>query len=125
MAHVQASAHEISAAGIVPEGLVKRLDHIATWEPADSPRALAIKEAADVLRNMPVRLRDSARIEDPRFAIKSYRIDTSVEAKEMRIVLFAEHGQRNVIGVLTFDSPEAYEYATIVLKNYDKLEGIK
>lgn len=116
---------EIPVAGIVPEGLVKRLDHIATWEPADSPRAIAIKEAADTLRNMPVRMRDSARIEDERFRVKSYRIDASVEGKELRIVLFADHNQKNVCGVLTFDSTEAYEYAQLILKNYDKIEGIK
>lgn len=119
--------NDFPASGIVPEGLVKRLDHILTWEPADSPRGLAIKEAADVLRHMPVKMRDAERMEDSRFAVKSYRVDTSLaeDAKEMRIVMYAEHAQKNVIAVLTFDSVEAYEYAQIVLKNYDKLEGIK
>lgn len=110
--------------GVVPEGLIKRLDSMVNWEPPDSPRAAAIREAADVLRNLPPKQSDAKRLDNLALAIKGYRIDTSEDPKEMRIVFFGLHGQKHVLGYLTFDSSEAYEFASGILRNYDELEGI-
>lgn len=82
-------------------------------------------EVAQVSAPIPTRKEDEARLDEEAFAVKSYRVDTCVEEKEMRLCFFGEHGQRRLLGYLTVDSPEAYEFASLVLKNYDKLEGIK
>lgn len=111
--------------GIVPEGLVKRLDTMVTWEPADSPRAAALREAADVLRKLPTRFGDAARLEDGRFEAKGYRIDSDDDEKQLRLVFYSTAGQRDVLAYMLLDSAEAYEYATAILKNYDRMEGIK
>lgn len=111
--------------GVVPEGLVKRLDTMATWEPDDSPRAAALREAADTLRAWPPKQSDGKRLENPAFEINGYRVDPAENIKQMRIVFYGEHGQKQVLGHLTLDTPEAYEFAALILKNYDALEGIK
>lgn len=111
--------------GVVPEGLVKRLDAMVGWEPADSPRAAAIKEAADVLRHLPTRQSDEKRLDDPLFLAKGYRIDTDDSAKQMRVVVFGEHGNKRVLSYSLLEANEAYEMASAILKNYDTLEGIK
>lgn len=112
-------------AGIVPEGLVKRLDTIATWEPADSPRAAAIKEAADVLRNMPIKLNDKKRLVSPAFQADGYRIETDVGRKEVRFICYENTDRTNLLAYLVFDSAEAYEFAGTILKAYDKVEDVK
>lgn len=111
--------------GIVPETLVRDLEKFAAWEPADSPRATAMREAAEVLRKLPVRQRDTDRIDNKDFAIRAYRIDTAEEAKEMRIVFYNLAGQKSVLGYLELKAPAAYDFANDVLQHYDQLEGIK
>lgn len=118
-------AKDDTLGGIVPEGLVKRLDTMAGWEPADSPRAAAIREAADVLRTLPTRQSDGVRLHDPHFQSHSYRIDSNKEEGEMRLVIFRNSGQQQVLGYMVMTTPESYELAQVVLKNYDLLEGIK
>lgn len=111
--------------GIVPENLVRDLRQFAAWEPSDSPRAEAMLRAADVLSTLPVKQTDSQRIKNDAFAIRGYRIDTSVEAKCMRIVYFHEKGNQGVSGVLELQSNNAYEFAHDILKRYDEVEGIR
>lgn len=111
--------------GIVPENLCRDLEKFAAWEPADSPRAIAMREAADVLRKLPVRQRDADRIDNSAFAIQSYRIDTDEESKGLRIVFYNLAGQKSILGFMELRSPAAYDFATDVLKNYDQIEGIK
>ena len=113
------------AASIVPEGLVQRLDTMVGWEPPESPRAAALKEAADVLRKLPTRQTDSDRLKDPLFVVEGYRIDTNTEAKGMRIIFFGEPDDKKVLAVTTLRSSDAYEFAQDILKKYDILEGIK
>lgn len=111
--------------GIVPEGLVKRLDTMSGWEPPNSPRAEALKEAADVLRTLPTIQKDGERLHDPHFQSHSYRIDSNKEEGEMRLVIFRNSGQKQVLGYMVMTTAESYELAQVVLKNYDQLEGIK
>lgn len=120
----RAEVAEMSPGGIVPEGLVKRLDSMVGWEPSDSPRAVALKEAADVLRNLPKKLSDERRLDDPAFQSRSYRIDTHQESSTMRIVYYGQSGQKEVLAFAVLSTPESYEMAQAILKNYDKLEGI-
>ncbi len=116
---------KIAPGGVVPENLCRDLEKFAAWEPADSPRAVAMREAAATLRKMPVVMSDHKRIDDAAFAIQSYRIDTSVESKDMRIVFFNLAGQKTLLGYLEMKAPASYDFATDVLKHYDELEGIK
>lgn len=109
----------------VPENLVRDLEKMATWEPKESPRAAAMLEAADVLRHLPVRQSDEARIDSPALRFKGYQMHSNVTRKIMRIVCFGKEAQRDVRGYFELDPTEAYEFAHTILKNYDKLEGIK
>lgn len=111
--------------GIVPETLCRDLEKFAAWEPADSPRAVAMRDAAKVLATLPTRQRDKDRLDSDAFEIKGYRIDTSDESKAMRIVFFNLVGQKSVLGYLELSSDGAYNFATDVLKHYDQVEGIK
>lgn len=111
--------------GVVPENLVRDLEKFAAWEPADSPRAVAMREAASVLAKLPVRQRDSDRIDSPAFKINSYRIDTDEESKAMRIVFFNLAGEKSTLGYLELSSDGAYTFSHKVLAKYDQLEGIK
>lgn len=115
----------IALGGIVPEGLVADLDKFSTWEPADSPRAAAMKLAADTLRKLPTKQSDRARFDNQDFSVKGYRIDTNAEDREMRIGFFHAPGQTQLLGYMHLTSSEAYEFAHTVLKNYDTVEGIK
>lgn len=124
MAHVASKTIELTT-GIVPENLVRELDKMAGWEPADSPRAIAMKQAADVLRDLPTRQTDSQRLDNPLLQAKGYRADTDEENKEARLVFFGDRGQKRVIGYMLLTTPETYDFGTYLLKQYDKLEGIK
>lgn len=111
--------------GIVPENLCRDLEKFAAWEPADSPRAVAMRDAAKVLASLPTRQRDDDRLDSNAFEIKGYRIDTSDDPKAMRIVFYNLAGQKSVLGYLELSSDGAYNFSSDVLKHYDKLEGIK
>lgn len=111
--------------GIVPEGLVRDLDKMVGWEPADSPRGIAMKQAADVLRNLPTLQSDSKRLENHTLQAKSYRADTDGDNKEMRLVLFGDRGSKRVLGFMLLTTAETYEFAQYLLKQYDTMEGIK
>src|SRR3954468_23805605 len=106
---------------IIPEGLIDRLD-LFSRETADDPRAAAIKEAADVLRALPGKMSDGKRLESELFAAKGYRIDTNLKDKELRIPIYGAVGNKQVLAYLVLTSPEAYEMAQLILKNYDLLE---
>lgn len=67
---------------------------------------------------------DAQRLNDPAMQTKGYRIDTDVESKTMRIVFFGQHGQTDIRGYMVLDAPESYDFGSLVLKNYDRLEGI-
>jgi hypothetical protein len=111
--------------GVVPEGLVRDLDRMVTWEPADSPRAAAMKQAADVLRNLPTLQSDAKRLENQTLQAKSYRADIDEDNKEARLVFFGDHGSKRVLGFMLMTTAETYELAQYLLKQYDSMEGIK
>lgn len=111
--------------GIVPEGLVRDLEKYAEWEPKDSPRAIAMRLAADTLKSLPTRQRDHDRLDSKAFEIKGYRLDVAEESKALRIVFFNMIGQKNVLGYLELSAPGAYDFSADILKRYDQLEGIK
>lgn len=111
--------------GIVPETLCRDLEKFAAWEPADSPRAVAMREAAKVLATLPTRQRDKDRLDNDAFEIKCYRIDVSAESKAMRVVFYNIEGQKSVLGYLELSSDGSYNFANDVLKHYDEIEGIK
>lgn len=111
--------------GTVPENLVRDLLKFAAWEPVESPRATAMREAAAVLAKLPTRQSDDSRLKDKVFAVSGFRIDTSNESKQMRIVFFHKPGNKQVLGYMELESPGAYDFATDVLKYYDQIEGIK
>lgn len=120
----KARIDQIERAASVPPGLVALLDKMTTWEPSDSPRAAAIKQAADVLRKLPTRQTDADRLDSPAFQSKGYRIDTDVEAKNLRLVMFGASDNKQVLSYTLLDTPEVYEFASKLLKSYDELEGI-
>lgn len=113
--------------GVTPENIVRDLEKFAAWEPADSPRAIAMREAAAVLRALPVKQSDAKRLDDDAFAIAGYRIDIDDESKEktMRIVFFGDKGNQRVLGYRILNTSDAYDFSTRIMSDYDKLEGIK
>lgn len=125
MDRTKAAEVTLPPGGVVPENLVRDLEKYAAWEPADSPRAVAMRDAAKVLAALPTRQRDADRLDSDAFEVKGYRIDTSAESKDMRIVFFNKVGQKIVLAYLELSSSGAYDFATDVLKRYDVLEGIK
>jgi hypothetical protein len=68
---------------------------------------------------------DNDRLEDAAYLAKGYRVETDDESKDMRLVLFGERGLKHILGFMVMTAPESYELATCILKNYDRLEGIK
>lgn len=67
---------------------------------------------------------DAQRLNDPAMQARGYRIDTDTDSKTMRIVFFGQHGQTDIRTYMVLDTPESYEMAALILKNYDRLEGI-
>jgi hypothetical protein len=111
-------------AGIVPEGLVGRLESFQKWVLPGSPIEDVLKEAADVLRKLPPKLSDKQRLESLTFESNGYRIDSDCKSKTIRIVYFAKHNESGVLAYRLFDSSDAYEFAGRVLKAFDHVEGI-
>lgn len=68
---------------------------------------------------------DRGRLDDPTFCAKGYRTETDDKTKDMRIVFFGDSGQKNILGYMILSAPEAYDMASSILKDYDRLEGIK
>lgn len=109
----------------VPEGLVDRLVHFQQWVLPGSPIQQALKDAAAALSALPVKSSDASRLKNEAFLAKGYRIETNEKDKEMRLVFYNERGGKGTVAYMVLESPEAYEFATDVLKNYDRLEGVK
>lgn len=68
---------------------------------------------------------DTKRLDDPAYCAKGYRVETDDNAKDMRVVFYGDSGAKNVIGWMILTSPEAYDMASTILRNYDRMEGIK
>lgn len=105
--------------------LIGELKKYADWEPPDSPRSKAMREAAEALTVAKKIIADSTPTDDDKLMAKSYRIETSEEYSQLRIYLFNDRAQRNTLGYLQCESAEVYDLGTSLLKHYDKLEGIK
>jgi hypothetical protein len=107
-----------------PAKVIADLTKFAEWEPADSPRAITMRDAALALSQLAPRQAGQDPLQDPALHAKSYRIETHPATKELRLAVFRESGHKGVLGYLVLASPEIYDLGTELIKTYDRLEGI-
>jgi hypothetical protein len=105
--------------------VIADLTKFADWEPADSPRAAAMREAADVLRQLAPRQSDSDQLEDTALQAVGFRLDVEHESKQLRIAFFKDRGQKGLLGYMVLECPEIYDLGTDLIRRYDQLEGIE
>jgi hypothetical protein len=104
-----------------PAQVIAALTKFADWEPPDSPRAKAMRDAALTLRQLAPQAGD----EDSELHATSYAIETHKPTKELRLSFFKDLDQKGLLGYLVLESPEVYDLGMYLIKNYDKLEGIE
>jgi hypothetical protein len=104
--------------------VIADLTKFADWEPADSPRAIAMRDAAEWMRQFAPRHGADDPLDDPALQARSYAIETHAPTKTMRFSIYRENGQKGLLGYTILESPEIYELGTDLIKRYDKLEGI-
>lgn len=104
-----------------PAQVIAALTKFADWEPLDSPRAKAMRDAALTLRQLAPQSGD----EDAELQAKGYSVETHKPTKELRLAIFKDRDQKALLGYLILESPEIYDLGTELIKHYDKLEGIE
>jgi|ERR1700726_2496128 len=105
-----------------PAKVIADLTKFADWEPADSPRAIAMRNAVLTLSQLAPRQAGQDPLIDPTLHAKNYSVEAHPATKEVRLAIFREG---RVLGYLVLASPEIYDLGTELIKNYDKLEGIE
>ncbi len=109
-----------------PAKVIADLDKFAQWEPPESPRAVAMREAAAALRALAPRQPIKNPLDDPEFQACGYKTELSKDDdKLLRLTFYGATGNRRPLGFMILRSPEVYDMSTHLLRKYDELEGIE
>ena len=111
--------------------IVQALDGLSTAalnSPAEDTEssasyARAFTSAADAIRILS-KQKGLTPTENEAYQATGYAISLNEESHEMRFSLY-QGDPKNARSFVILESPEAYEMAQVILKNYDTLEGIK
>lgn len=104
---------------VTPEGLRARAEIMRKQGDESCARHLELA-AAEIEK-----LRKPKRLDDDSVCAHSFGTAVNTDCKEMRLAFYAKAKQKDLLGYMLFDPPEAYEFAHVILKEYDELEGIK
>lgn len=105
--------------------MIADLDKLAGLGLPDDPRSAAMQSAAAMLRQLAPRQNDIDPLEDPALQAHCYRTDTEPSTKQVRILFFRDRKEECLLGYTIMDTPEVYDMASALMRQYDKLEGIK
>jgi fermentation-respiration switch protein FrsA (DUF1100 family) len=100
------------------------LEKLAALGHPDDPRTSAMLAAADVLRLfLSCRSRKNP-LNDPLLQAVGYTTELHQESQTMRLAFYRSRGHKEPIAYMILETPEVYELASVLLSDYDKLEGI-
>ena len=110
---------------VTPEGLRSRAGIMRLNGDDSCARHLELA-AAEIarLRSQVAAVSQEDPLDDEAFMAKSYRIDIDNQDKTARVVFFREPKQKVVLGYMIMECEEIYYFASALLRDYDKLEGI-
>jgi hypothetical protein len=84
-------------------------------------RNVAMGKAADYYRGG-----NGNRLDDPAYAAQSYQVDVCPEDRCLRIQFFSGPQQQgDMLAYFEMESPDVYDFSTLLMRDYDKLEGIE